>query len=136
MTDLEMVYKITTIGLNSCLQYSGDRVFNALLQHEKNKKLHSVVKESRRFKSPLNTAQKEIVINTKLTIAAKYIKKKAKNASLKDMKKRWRENPLHGKYPLRTDNAHVDILVKSDTIWLFLMQKTILCEKLSKLVKN
>ena len=105
MTDLEMAYKITTIGLNSCLQYSGDRMFNALLQHEKNKKLDSVVKESRRFKFPLNRVQEENVINTKPTIAAKNIKKEAKNASLEDMKNRWREKPLDGKYPLSTDNA-------------------------------
>ena len=44
----------------------------------------------------------------KPTKAAKDIKKKAKNASLEDMKKGWREKPLHGKYPLRTDHANVD----------------------------
>ena len=44
----------------------------------------------------------------KPTKVAKDIKKKAKNASLEDMKKGWREKPLHGKYPLRTDHANVD----------------------------
>ena len=83
-------------------------MLHAALQHEKTKKLHSVVKESRKFKFQLNMAQEEIEINTKPTKAAKDIKKKAKNASLEDMKKGWREKPLHGKYPFRTDNADVD----------------------------
>ena len=45
-------------------------------------------------------AQEEIDINTKPT--------KSKNARWEDMKNRWREKPLHGKYPLRTDNTDVD----------------------------
>ena len=53
-------------------------------------------------------AQEEIDKNMTPTKAAKDIKKKAKNATLEDMKKRWREKPLHGKYPLRTDHADVD----------------------------
>ena len=67
-----------------------------------------MVKESRKVKFQLNMAQEEIDINTKPTKAAKDIKKKAKNASLEDMKKGCREKPLHGKYPLRTDYADVD----------------------------
>ena len=60
------------------------------------------------FKLQLNIAQEEIEINTKLTKAAKDIQKKAKNVSLEDMTKLWKEKPLHGKYPLRTDNADID----------------------------
>ena len=53
-------------------------------------------------------AQKEIDTNMKPTKVAKDIKKNTKNASLEDMKKGWREEPLHGKYSLRTDHADVD----------------------------
>ena len=106
--NLEMAYKTTTIGLNSYLQSSGDRMLQSVLQHEKKKKLQSVVKESRKFKFQLNMAQEEIDNNTKPTKAAKDIKKKAKNVSLEDIKDRWREKPLHGKHPLRTDNDDVD----------------------------
>ena len=108
MANLEMPYKTTTIGLNSYLQSSGDRMLQAILQHQKKNKLHSVVKESRKFKSQLNVTQEEIDINTKPTKAAKDMKRIAKNASLEDMKKGWREKPLHGKYPLRIDKADVD----------------------------
>ena len=82
-------------------------MLQAVLQHEKKKKLHSVVKE-RKFKFQLNMTQEEIDINTKPTKAAKKKKKKTKNASLEDMRKGWRERPLHGMYPLRTENADIN----------------------------
>ena len=106
--NLEITYKTTTIGLNSYLESSEDSMLHAVLQHQKKKKLHSVVKESRKFKFQLNMAQGEIDTIMKPTKAAKDIKKKAKNASLEDMKKGWREQPLHGTYPLRTDHVDVD----------------------------
>ena len=108
MINLEITYTTTTIGLNSYLESSEDRMLQAVLQHEKKKELHSVVKESRKFKFQLNMAQEEIDTNMKSTKAAKDRKKKAKNASLEDMKNGWREKPLPGKYPLRTDHADVD----------------------------
>ena len=108
MINLEMTYKTTTIGLNSYLESSEDKMLHDVLQHEKKKKLHSLVKESRKFKFQLNMAQEQIDTNMKPTKATKDIKKKAKNASLEDMKKEWREKPLHGKYSLRTDHTDVD----------------------------
>ena len=108
MINLEMTHKATTIGLNSYLESSEDRMLHAVLQHKKKKKLHSVVKESKKFKFQLNMAQEEIDTNMTPTKAAKDIKKKAKNTSLEDIKKGWGEKPLHGKYPLRTDHTDVD----------------------------
>ena len=81
------------------MQSLGNRMFQVVLQHKKKKKLHSVVKESRKFKFQLNMTQEEIDVNTKPTKVAKDIKKKSENASLEDMKKGWREKPLYGKYP-------------------------------------
>ena len=108
MTNLEMVYKTTTIALNSYLQFSRGRMLQGVLEHDKKKKLHSLVKESRKFKLQLNLTQEEIDTNTKPTKAAKDLKKKVKNASLEEMKKGWRETALHGNDPLRTDKADVD----------------------------
>ena len=54
-------------------------------------------------------AQEKIDINTKpIKYIKKYIKKKAKNASLEYIKKGWREKQLHWTYPLRTDNTGAD----------------------------
>ena len=44
--NLEMCFKTTTIGLNTYLLSSDDRMLKLVLQHEKKKKLHSVTKES------------------------------------------------------------------------------------------
>ena len=60
------------------------------------------------FKFQLNIAEEEIEIITKPIKAAKDIKKKTKNISLEDMRKLWKEKPLHGKYTLGTDTADVD----------------------------
>ena len=60
MINLEMTYKTTTIGLNSYLESSEYRMLHAVLQHEKKKKLHSLVKESWKFKFQFNMARKEI----------------------------------------------------------------------------
>ena len=108
MTNLKMVYKTTAIGFNCYLQLSGDGMLQAVLQHEKKKKLDSVINRSRNFKFQLNLGQEEIDINAKPTKAARNIKKKAKNARLEDMKKGWIDKPLYGKYTLRNDNADVD----------------------------
>ena len=62
-------------------------MLHAVLQYEKKKKLHSVVKESWKFKFQLNMAQEEIDTKMKPTKAAKDIKTKANNASLEDLKK-------------------------------------------------
>ena len=51
---------------------------HAVLQKEKTKKLHSVVKESSKFNFQLNTAQKEIDVYTKPTKTAKDISKSQK----------------------------------------------------------
>ena len=76
LSNLEMAYKTTTITLNNYLQSSRDRMLQDVLEHGKKKKLHSVVKESRKFKFQLNMTQEEIDINTKPTKAAKDILKK------------------------------------------------------------
>ena len=46
MINLEMCFKTTKIGLNTYLLSSDDRILKLVLQHERKKKLHSVMKES------------------------------------------------------------------------------------------
>ena len=68
---LEMSFKTTTIGLNNYLLSLDVRMLKLALQHEMKKKLHSVTKESRKFKFQLNMAQEENEQTTKATKAAK-----------------------------------------------------------------
>lgn len=46
MTNLEMTYKTTAIGLISYFQSSGDSMLQTVLQHEEKMKLHSMVKKA------------------------------------------------------------------------------------------
>ena len=46
MTNLEMCFKTTAIGLNTYLLSSGKRMLKLVLEYKKKKKLHSVTKES------------------------------------------------------------------------------------------
>ena len=50
MIELETSYKTTTIGMQKYLTVSNDWMIQLVHQHEDNKKLHSIVKEARRFK--------------------------------------------------------------------------------------
>ena len=59
MINLEMCFKATTIELNTYLLPSDDRMLKLVLQYEKKKKLHSVTKESQKFKLQLNMARKK-----------------------------------------------------------------------------
>ena len=103
-----MCFKTAKIGLNTYLLSSDDRMLKLVLQHEKKKKLHSVTKETRKFKFRLNMAQEENEQTTEATKAAKENKTKVKQGYLNDTKKTWREKPLHRGYLLRTDNGDVD----------------------------
>ena len=76
MINLEMYFKATTTGLNTYLLSSDDRMLNLVLKHEKKKKLHSVTKESRKFKFQLDMTQEKNKQTTDATKAANEIQKK------------------------------------------------------------
>ena len=92
MINLEICFKTKAIGLNTYLLLSDDRMLKLVLQHEKKKKLHSVTKESRKFKLQLNMAQEENYQTTEATKAAKEIKEKAKKSYLDDIKRHGEKN--------------------------------------------
>ena len=71
MINLEICSKTTAIGLNTYLLQSDDRMLKLVLQHEKKKNLHSVMKERLKFKFQLNMAQEE---NEQITEATKALK--------------------------------------------------------------
>ena len=74
MINLENCFKTATIGLNSYLESSDDGMLYIVLQYEKKKILHLVVKENRKFKFQLHIALEEHELNMTATKAAKEIK--------------------------------------------------------------
>ena len=64
--ELETSNKATTIGMQKYLTVSNDWMIQLVCQHEENKKLHSIVKEERRFKREFelenkNTANEDLL---------------------------------------------------------------------------
>ena len=109
MMELETAYKTTTIGMQKYLTVSNDWMIQLVSQHEENKKLHSIVKEARRFKREFEL-EKENAVNEDLpaTKQAKHLKQCAKKCATKQLSESWSQKPLHGKYPLRCQQADVD----------------------------
>ena len=73
----------------------------------KEKKLHSIKKESTKFATELNI---ETAVGTELpcTSQARNLKRSAKQEGVKKIKERWEGYPLHGQYPKRSKQADVD----------------------------
>ena len=100
MIELETSYKTTTIGMQKYLAVSNNWMIQLVRQHEKNKKLHSIVKEARRFKREFEL-ENENTVNKDLpaTKQAKHWKQCAKKCATKQLSESWSQKPLHEKYP-------------------------------------
>ena len=108
MIELETSYKTTTIGMQKYLTVRNDWMIQLVHQHEENKKLHSIVKEARRFKREFEP-ENENTVNEDLsaTKQAKHLKQCAKKCGPKQLFESWYQKPLHGKYWLRCQQADV-----------------------------
>ena len=97
------------MGLHKYLQTTKDWMMELVRKYENSKKLYSIAKESRKYMRELNIKEQE-ELNQDLapTKAANAMKQKEKSEGLKNLKSTWKEKPLHGQYPLRTNNTDVD----------------------------
>ena len=96
MIELKTSYKTTTIGMQKYLTVSNDWMIQLVPQHEENKKLHSIVKEARRFKRELEL-ENDNAVNEDLpaTKQAKHLKQCAKKCATKQLSESWSQKPLH-----------------------------------------
>ena len=109
MIDLVTSYKTTTIGVQKYLTVGNDWMIQLVGQHEENKKLHSIVKEARRFKREFEL-ENENNVNEDLptTKQAKHLKQCVKKCATNQLSESWSQKPLHGKYLLQCRQADVD----------------------------
>ncbi|XP_063591903.1 uncharacterized protein LOC134768991 [Penaeus indicus] len=109
MINLETAYKTSTIGMATYLSVSKDWMIKLVHQHEQSKKLFSINKEAskyeREFELEDNVARNDELPATK---QAKSSKSSAKSYALRQTAERWNQKSLHGKYPLRCQQADVD----------------------------
>ena len=91
------------------LTVSSDWMIQLVRQHEENKRLLSIVKEARRFKREFELENTNTVTeDLPATKQAKHLKRCAKKCATKQLSESWSQKPLHGKYPLRCQQADVD----------------------------
>jgi len=80
-----------------------------VLQHENGKKLHSVIKEGRKFANELDLdLETEFDSEMKVTENARKLKAMAKTNGTKEFHDTWKGKPLHGQFALRSQKADVD----------------------------
>jgi len=108
LTQLEMAYKTTTVGLNAYLKTTEDALLVLVHQHEKNKKLFSTAKEARRYIQELNIPEVPRKEQEAVTSFAKRTKQESKKWAQKRMKETWEAKPMHGQYPSRVKKADVE----------------------------
>ena len=110
LSQLELSFKISSISLNEYLRINNDWMLKLVLKHESSKKLYSIVKNSIKYSTELNTNNEQLNHNEEPTKRAKYLIKLGKTNGLDALKAKWESKPLHGRYPLRTKDADVDKL--------------------------
>ena len=109
MIKLENAYKVSTIGLDTYLTNTTEWTMKSVHQHDKTKKLYSIEKQAKRFKSELQLNQvKDHEEEFKTAVEkAKEIKIIAKRHVQKAATKSWEEKPLHGQFVKRSTQANV-----------------------------
>ena len=110
LTQLELSYKSSMIGLFRYLNLSDDWMLQLALKHEKEKGSHSVVKEAKKFVSEIDLdLETGFDGEMKNTENAQKLKRIAKEKGKKAIDTAWKSKPLHSQYPLRSQKADVDL---------------------------
>ena len=110
LTQLELSYKTSTIGLFRYLNLSDDWMLQLALKHEKEKGSHSVVKEAREFAREIDLdLETEFDGEMKNRKNVRKLKRIAEDKGNKTIDTAWKSKRLHGQYPLRSQKADVDL---------------------------
>ena len=110
LSQLELPYKTSAIGLFRYLNLSDDGMLQLALKHEKEKGSHSVVKEAKKFAREIDLhLETEFDGEMKNTENAQKLNRIAKEKGKKAIDTAWKSKPLHGQYPLRSQKADVDL---------------------------
>ena len=106
LTQLELSYKTSTIGLFRYLNSSDDWMLQLALKYEREKGSHSVVKEAKTFAREIDLdLETEFDGEMKNTENTQRLKRIAKEKGKKAIDTSWKSKPLRGQYPLRRQKA-------------------------------
>ena len=109
LAQLEMAYKVTTIGLEVYLNTKQDRLLSIVKEHDKTKKTLSIKHEAKKFRRELGQPDSNPEMpNESPTQQAKAVKRQAKQHALEQLQNAWKNKPLHGQFAKRINDADVD----------------------------
>ena len=108
LMQIELTFKIVTVGLETYLRESKDEMMKLVLEHEKKKKLYSVTKEATKFCRELEVDQPGHRETDSVTNKAKEVKNIVKKQGKEQIRIRWEQKPLHGQYLKRLKRPDVD----------------------------
>ena len=110
LMNLEKEYKATMVGLQTYMTNKNDVWIQAVLRHQNSKALHSVRKEAQKYLTEAGTT--DVMTNDHgktSTWKAKQLKLKYKEDFKNTVRDKWKEKPMHGKFPNYMGNDHVDV---------------------------
>ena len=107
LSQLELVFKTTTVGLHAYLEQTEDPLLKLVYRHEDSKKLYSVSKDARKFKGEFEVPDITRIQQERVTLFAKRVKQETKKKAHEKMRQIWEGKPMHGQYPTRVNKSDV-----------------------------
>ena len=108
LTQLELVFKTTIVGLHAYLEQTEDPLLKLVYRHENSKKLYSVSKDARKFKGEFEVPDITRIQQERVTLFAKRVKQETKKKAHGKMRQIWEGKPMHGQYPTRVNKSDVE----------------------------
>ena len=108
LIQIELTYKIATVGLETYLKESKDAMMNLVLEHEKKKKLYSVANAAAKVFQELGIDRTEHKDTDSVTKKAKKAKDQVKERGKEQIRIRWEQKPLRGQYLKRVKKPDKD----------------------------
>ena len=110
LTQLEISYRTSTIGLFRYLTLSDDWMLQLALKHEEEKGSHSVVKEAKEFAREIDLdLESKLDGEMKNTENDQKLKKIAKEKRKMAIDTVWKSKPIHDQYPLESQKADANL---------------------------
>ena len=108
LVQLEISLKTSIIGIDTYLSNTNDWMLKLIKKHEQNKRMYSITSDVKKYLNEISLSTDNISENSSSTEKARQIKKQTKTKNINELKERWKDKPVHGKYPIRASDPDVN----------------------------